>query len=52
MGRVLSLSCILFSMVVFGNMMTFEIIELDYVFLNQNRYCYVLNSSVTTFCNE
>ena len=30
-GRVLSLSCILFSMVVFGNLMTFEIIELDYV---------------------
>ena len=30
-GRVLSLSCILFSMVVFGNLVTFEIIELDYV---------------------
>ena len=30
-GRVLSLSCILFGMVVFGNLMTFEIIELDYV---------------------
>ena len=28
-GRVLSLNCILFSMVVFGNLMTFEIIELD-----------------------
>ena len=30
-GQVLSLSCILFSMVVCGNMMTFEIIELDSV---------------------
>ena len=30
-GRVLSLSCILFSMVVCGNLMTFKIIELDYV---------------------
>ena len=30
-GQVLSLSCILFSMVVFGNLMTFEIIELDSV---------------------
>ena len=32
-GRVLSLSCILFSMVVLGNLMTFEIIELDYAML-------------------
>ena len=30
-GWVLSLNCILFSMVVFGNLMTFEIIELDYI---------------------